>query len=100
MLDDTGDAFPMMLQAVREFLVPIRASHHWLFGLTRTVDGHTPSSVVFPNETLDLLTRIISDDPHYAPYDLAQVLALIEEADPSSPSDQRFKKLTGIAMGR
>ncbi len=99
-LDDTGDAFPVMLQAIREFLIPIRESHYWLHRLTKTVDGHTPSSVLFPNETLDLLTRIIADDPHYAPYDLAQVLALIEEADPSLLSDQRFKKLTGIAMGR
>lgn len=99
-LDDTGDAFPMMLQAVREFLVPIRANHHWLFGLTRAVDNHTPSPVQFPKETLDLLTRIIPDDPLCAPYDLAQVLALIEEADPSLPTDQRFRKLSGIAMGR
>ena len=100
LLDDADNDFPSVLLAVRELLVPIRKSHYWLHRLSRTVVGHTPSSSLFPKQTLDLLSRIISDDPRCAPFDLAQVLDLIVEADPTLAAHAGMRRLHNLALMR
>lgn len=100
MLDDAGSAFPAVFRVIRPFLVPVRGAHHWLFGFTREMGGDEPLSLRFPSETLDMLSCIIADEPRDAPYDLAQVLDTILDAEPTLAEDARFRKLTDIVVRR
>lgn len=82
------------------FLVPIRESHYWLHRFSRTAGGHRPSSALSPKETLDLLSRIISDDPRCTAYDHAQVLDLIVESYPTLAAHTGMKRLQNLALMR
>ena len=59
-----------------------------------------PLFLLFPSETLDMLSCIIPDEPRDAPYDLSQVLDTIVEADPSLVTDARFRRLADIVTRR
>jgi hypothetical protein len=51
----------------------------------------------FPESMLQLLDRLVPDDPRPAPYDLGGVVNLLAEASPPLRGDQRWRRLRRIA---
>jgi hypothetical protein len=100
-LEDSGDQFPGVLEAVRPFLRPIHQGHHWLYRFYKSVgDDETPVTSMFPMEVLSLLDAIVPDDPGGVPFDLGQVLDLIVEICPEATRDRRFIRLRELVAAR
>lgn len=93
MLDDTDKHFPAVFQAVRDYLRPIREPHFGIYGFINNSDQQESFISRFPNETLDLLSLIMPDDPRSVSYDLSQALSLLLEAEPSIATDRRYERL-------
>jgi hypothetical protein len=102
MLEDCGDHFPVVLEAVRPFLRQIHRGHHWLYRFYKNIgdEGQTPICAKFPRETLALMDAIISDDPAGVPFDLGQVLDQMVEAWPEATRDRRFTRLRELVAAR
>lgn len=96
LLDDTGEKFPEVLTAVRRFLVPVEGESHWLYQFSREVGGKEPLTTKYPADVLELLDAVIPNSVEDVPYELAQILDLIEEADSALVSDRRFVRLIDL----
>jgi NAD-dependent SIR2 family protein deacetylase len=100
MLNQSGDAFPVVLGAVREFLIPIRAGNHWLWEFTQTDNDERALSKRFPSEVLDLLKAIVPMEPSHVPFGLSPLLDQIREAVPDLEADRHFRMLANLAGQR
>jgi len=96
LLDDTGDSFPAVYEAVKRFLVPVETMDHPFFRFTREIGGVEPISAQFPEETLDLMDRTTPQILTRPPYELPKVLELIAEAKPDLISDPRYLRLIDL----
>ena len=96
MLDDTGDSFPIVYEAVKKFLVPVETTDHPFYRFTREVSNEKPITVQFPEATLDLMHRATPQVLSRPPYELPKVLALIAEAEPDLTSDPRYLRLIDL----
>lgn len=99
MLEDTQEEFPNVLKSIRKLLRPIRSSYNSLHNFYET-DEKEPLTVKFPDETLDFLDLIVSDDPRYVPYGLSQILNLIVETNPEILTDRRYQRLIELDASR
>ena len=90
LLCHTGEAFPDLLDAVRDHLDAVDWRHAMLSGLE-------PLAEKFPTQTLDLLDRVAPDGVAEAPYGLSRVLDLLAEARPDLISDPRYRRLHRLA---
>ena len=94
----SGDDFPDVVRTILPLVVPTdqldltvhRAAEQSEASLARR----------FPESMLQLLDRLVPDDPQSIPYDLGRVLNLIAEASPSHLGDQRWRRLRRIADSR
>jgi len=100
MLDDTNDAFPIVLNAVHDFLRTIHSPHLGLYRFHRGAGDTEPLTGKYPRETLDLLDTIVPDDPRGVPYDLSQVLNLLLDTEPGIATDRRYKRLRELDASR
>lgn len=100
LLDDTGDKFPVVLRAVRRFLVPVEHDSHWLYKFSREIGGEEPLTTTHPSGVLDMLDAIVPDDPQAAPFELTSILDLIEATDPSLARDRRYLRLIDLVERR
>jgi len=96
LLDDTGDSFPAVYEAVKKFLVPVETKDHPFFRFTRDIDDEEPISAQFPEETLDLMDRTTPLVLTRPPYELPKVLELIAESKPELASDPRYLRLIDL----
>jgi hypothetical protein len=96
LLDDTGDSFPAVYEAVKKFLMPVETNDHPFFRFTREIDGEVPITVRFPEVTLDLMDRATPHVLTRPPYELPKVLELIAETKPDLTSDPRFLRLIDL----
>jgi hypothetical protein len=96
LLEGAGDKFPIVLSAVRRFLVPVERESHWLYKFGRAVGGKEPLTIRYPADVLELLDAVIPNSTENVPNDLAQILDLIEEADTNLASDRRFARLLDL----
>lgn len=96
LLDRTNDRFPDVLRAVRRYLIPVDSESHWLYNFSREASGEQPLTIKYPVDVLELLDAVIPNSAEDIPYDLALVLDLIEETDPTLVSDRRFLRLIGL----
>lgn len=96
MLDDTGDRFPAVYEAVKKFLVPVETNDHLFYRFTREISDEKPITTQFPETTLDLMNRAIPQATIRQPYGLPEVLALISEAAPELTSDSRYLRLIDL----
>lgn len=96
LLDDTGEFFPLVYDAVKKFLVAVENNDHPFYRFTRDVNDEEPITVRFPETTLDLIYRTTPQALTRPPYELPRILALIAEADARLTSDHRYLRL--IAM--
>jgi len=101
-LDDCGDDFPVVLEAVRPFLRQIHIGHHWLYRFYKNIgdEGEAPICAKFPTETLALMDAIIPDDPAGVPFDLGPVLDQMVEAWPQATRERRFVRLRELVAAR
>ena len=90
----TGDAFPLVLDVVRDYLRPIRREHSsfYMFDLAGT-DDEEPIAARFPKETLNLMDLTVSADPTEMPHNLSETLTLISETRPALVRDPRYVRL-------
>ncbi|UUY07036.1 SIR2 family protein [Pseudomonas sp. J452] len=96
LLDDTGDSFPVVYEAVKRFVVPVEANDHPFYRFTREIHDGKPITVMFPETTLDLMNRATPHALTRLPYQLAKVLALIAETEPHLTSDPRYLRLIDL----
>lgn len=97
LLDDTGDSFPAVYEAVKKFLVPVEADDYLFYRFTREISGEKSVTVLFPEVTLDLLNRTTPQVLTRPLYGLPSVLELIAEAKPDLISDTRYLRLIDLA---
>ena len=94
LLCDTGNAFPDVLDAVRNHLGDV----DWRQAmLPETMEQ---LAARFPQETLDLLDRVAPDGVGEPPYGLSNVLTLLREAEPALIGDSRYSRLHRLAAQR
>ncbi|MCK7613469.1 SIR2 family protein [Roseibium sediminicola] len=96
LLDDTGEHLPVVLDAVKKFLVPVETSDHPFYRFTRDVDDEEPITVRFPEATLDLMDTITPKVLTRRPYELPKVLSLVAETEPALTSDPRYLRLIDL----
>jgi SIR2-like domain len=96
LLDDTGEYFPVIYNAVKKFLVPVETNDHPFYRFTRDVDDEEPITVRFPEATLDLMNTITPQVLTRRPYELPKVLSLIAETEPALTSDPRYLRLIDL----
>ncbi len=96
LLDDTGENFPAVYEAVKKFLVSVETNDHPFYRFTRQINGEEPITVRFPEATLDLMNRVTPQVLTRPPYELPKVLALIAETDPTLTSDHRYLRLVDL----
>ena len=96
LLCDAGDDFPVVLRAIRRFLVPVERENHWLYRFSREGGNEQPLTVKFPEEVLELLDAVIPNSIEDLPYELMQILDLIEETDSNLIRDRRFLRLINL----
>ncbi|MCW7548672.1 SIR2 family protein [Photorhabdus sp. APURE] len=93
LLDDTGDSFPSVYEAVKMFLVPVETDNRPFYRFSQEFGNKVPITAYFPETTLDLMNRITPLSLTRPPYELQKVLALIEEVEPSLVTDPRYLRL-------
>ncbi len=96
LLDDTGNDFPAVYEAVKKFLVPVETNDHPYYRFTREIGDEKPITVRFPEATLDLMNRATPQVLTRPAYELPNVLALIAEAKPNLISDPRYLRLIDL----
>lgn len=96
LLDDTGDSFPAVYEAVKKFLVPVETNDHPFYRFTREINDEEPITIRYPEATLDLLNRVTPQALARPPYELPKVLTLIAESDPKLTSDERYLRLIDL----
>lgn len=95
LLDDTGDSFPTVYEAVKKFLVAVETTDHPFYRFTRANDGK-PITALFPETVLDLMNRVTPQILTRSPSELPMVLALIAENGPHLTSDSRYLRLIDL----
>jgi predicted metalloenzyme YecM len=100
LLEHTGEQFPIVLEAVKIFLREIKTPYLHLYYLHSPVGDVPALAEKFPKEVLGLLEIVLPSDPKALPYDLAQVLNLMEAVDPCVASDRRFQRLRELDISR
>ena len=96
LLDDTGESFPQVFESVREHLCRIQSTNLSLFRFYRQLGDSEPIAQKFPMEALELIEILTPYDSKNIPYDLAQVLNLLEEVEPRVSVDNRFLRLRDL----
>jgi len=96
LLDDTGDRFPAVYEAVKKFLVPVENNEHPFYRFTREISGEKSITALFPEATLDLMNRTTPQVLTNPPYELPKVLALIAETKADLRSDSRYLRLIDL----
>jgi len=96
LLSNTGEDFPAVLSVVRRFLVPVEGEHRWLYRFSREVSGEHAFAIKYPEAVLELLDAVVPNSAEDAPHELAQILALVEEADSILIRDHRFLRLINL----
>ena len=96
LLDDTEDDFPVVYDAMKNFLVSAEMNDQPLYRFTREINDGVPLTVRFPEATLDLLDRVTPRALTRPPYELPKILTLIAETDPTLTSDHRYLRLIDL----
>ncbi|MCP9460531.1 MAG: hypothetical protein NNA19_03955 [Nitrospira sp.] len=83
-----GDAFPGAVAQVRDWLQPLDHPEYLVHGLHESgLCGR------FPEEALDLLSRVVGDQAQWPPSKLSACLTAIKATTPALETDQRFDRL-------
>ncbi len=99
LVERSGDNFPDAVKLVLSFVRPLDRLSFLALRSQKEGDSESPAAR-FPNETLALLDRGISDHPALPPYDLAKTLDLIVDAAPELRQDLRWIRLNELIRPR
>ena len=101
LVEEAGDLFPEVVQSILPYLVPISQDGPFVYDLTRQngEEGAEPLRR-FPDATLTLLDKLVSDNPDQIPYGLEAAVEMIVEAKPSLRQDSRWRRLKDLALRR
>ena len=99
LVGEAGDLFPEVVQTVLPYLVPISQSGAFVDGSTRQ-NGEEGIELPrrFPDATLALLDKLVSDNPDQIPYNLDATIEMVAEAKPSLRQDGRWRRLKNITI--
>lgn len=95
LMEDTGDHFPAIYEAVKPFLTPVETANHVFHAFTRG-DGREPATVKFPRTVLALVDSVTPHDVARMRSDISNTLQLIAEVEPSLAADPRYLRLIDI----
>lgn len=91
----SGDDFPEVVRTILPLVVP---TDQLDLTVHRAAEQSEDSLAKrFPESMLQLLDRLVPEDPRPTPYDLGSVLNLIADASPSLRGDRRWRRLRRIA---
>ncbi|NTZ70141.1 hypothetical protein FCI59_02275 [Pseudomonas protegens] len=96
MLDDTGNSFPAVYEAVKKFLVAVETNEHPFYRFTQELNDERPITVLYPEITLDLMNRVTPQILTRPSYELPKVLTLIAETQPDLKADSRYLRLVDL----
>jgi hypothetical protein len=96
LLDYTGDDFPAVYEAVKNYLVPVETDDHPFYRFTREIGDEEPITTRYPEATLDMINRVTPQALARPSYELPKILALIADADPKLTSDERYLRLVDL----
>jgi hypothetical protein len=91
----SGDDFPDVVRTILPLVVPTDQLDLTVHQVAEQSEDSLAKR--FPESMLQLLDRLVPDDPRPTPYDLGLVLDLIAEASPSLRGDRRWRRLRKIA---
>ena len=100
LLDKTEDSFPKVLAALRDHLRRVNSGSTVPYAFHGEAGANEPLTTKFPRETLDLLDRVVPSGSGDVPYGLADVLGLLEEAEPALIGDARYTRLHALTAQR
>jgi len=96
LLLQTGESFPTVLNSVFRFLVPVEGVRHWLYRFSRGARDEQSLTVMYPEAVLQLIDAVIPNSTENIPYELAQILELLEETDPNLVQSRSFLRLINL----
>ena len=101
LVEEAGDLFPEVVQTVLPYLVPISQDGPFVYDLTRQ-NGEEEVELPrrFPDASLALLDKLVSDNLDQIPYGLEAAVEMIVEAKPSLRQDSRWRRLKDLALRR
>jgi hypothetical protein len=96
LLNDTGESFPAVYEAVKKFLVPVETNDLPFYRFTRAISNEKSITEGFPGTTLDLMNKATPQVLTRLPYELPKILALLAETEPALTSDPRYLRLIDL----
>ena len=96
LLTKTKDEFPMVLTEVKRFLIPIGWEWDSLYRFHSEDYSDGLLTTKYPDDVLELMDTVVSDDPEKAPSELGDILSLIEGVKPDLTKDKRYFRLIDL----
>jgi len=88
----SGDAFPLAVETLLDYFHPVEYCH-WM--VSRLHEAKLCAR--FPQDSLTLLDKAISDRPDWIPKELAECLEAIQTGWPQVIEDRRFQRISVLA---
>lgn len=99
LLADTGDSFPEVYSAIKNFLMPMKDGGTFLRHYCNRRQNQIPLARRFPSDMLDFVDSIVPEKCDFVVVDLRMVLDVIKAADGSLERDLRYIRLSALAEG-
>ena len=98
---NAGDLFPEVVQTILPYLIPISQGGTFVYRLTEQ-SGEKGAELPrrFPDATLALLDKLVSDNPDQIPYNLDTAIEMVAEAKPRLRQDGRWRRLKDLTLRR
>ena len=93
LLGDSGDNFLDVFPVVLKNLVPINSNDYWLYRFHSKIDSDDSLVIKYPVQVLEMLNATIMDGADNLPYEIHEILEVIERSCPELSSDSRFFRL-------
>jgi hypothetical protein len=94
--EDSRDNFPDVVRTISHLLVPV---DHADILIHRIKGTKSPLATKYPESMLQLLDKVMPNNPRTAPYGLAATLEDIAISAPELRQDTRWQRLAAIARG-
>lgn len=93
---NADDAFPEVVQAVRNLLQPIDELDSAIFDLTHKEEGKRCLAERFPAEAVLLIDKLTSESRTYMPYNMREFLRLCAEQSPELSQNLSWRRLSDL----
>ena len=97
LLSHTGEFFPEVFSAVKDFLVSFSDDSHATASFCIKGGGEDGLISKFPDEALELFDIVISSEMKYPPVFLGKILSIISKAKKPLEGDRRYRRLHRLA---